>query len=444
MKELMRLNDAQLKKELAKMHPYDIAEKMKDSSSDAPMRIIRLMSLNKTVEVFLELPEDVSRNCFNLLTESQKKSFLQEFETDDLKHFITSFEEDYQMYLISLLSKSKQAKLRLLMSYDEEKIASIMSTDFVIINQNSSIKDATAYVINTSKDRDFIDDIFVVDDDNVLVGSFSLKDLISARASDSLESITDNTNNYLKIDDSINTGFKKFKNYAEKVLPVLNENRQVIGIVTADDVLNIMILEHEEDIEKMTGVGDYDESSSAFVRAYQRVPWLLLSVVLNLVIALLLSVFERTLVEVVALIMFQPMILGMAGNIGSQSIAVTILKLSHDELEGKKAEKRHIFKEIGIGLLNSIAIGIVGFLLSYGVLNFTNMGDQSPLLLALTIGLSLTGGMFVSAMAGVFIPIILEKMKVDPAIASGPIISTLNDLFALLIYFGIATLIFLL
>jgi len=194
----------------------------------------------------------------------------------------------------------------------------------------------------------------------------------------------------------------------------------------------------------MTGVGDYNESSNAFKRSFQRMPWLVISVLLNLVIAALLSVFEKTLVEVIALIMFQPMILGMAGNIGTQSIAVTILKLNQDELTGKHDEKKHIGKELSIGLLNSIAVGLGGFLISFAILSFINMGSHSPLLLALTIGVSLMGGMFISAAAGVFIPIILEKMKVDPAIASGPIISTLNDLFALLIYFGIATLIFLL
>lgn len=330
------------------------------------------------------------------------------------------------------------------MSHDEETIAAIMSTDFVTISKNSTIKEATAHIINNSKDSDFVDDVFVINKNNVLIGSVNLIDLISARATDSLDSITYSIKNYLKIDDSINQGFKKFQNYAKNVLPVLNDEMQIIGIVTADDVLNVMVLEHEEDIEKMTGVGDYDEASNAFVRAYQRLPWLLISVLLNMVIAVLLSVFEKTLIEVVALIMFQPMILGMAGNIGTQSIAVTILKLNQDELEEKKAEKKHIGKELGIGTLNSFAVGLAGLLLSYGILRFINMGTHSPLLLALTIGTSLMGGMFVSAAAGVFIPIILERLKVDPAVASGPVISTLNDLFALLIYFGIATLIFIL
>ncbi|HHT55151.1 MAG TPA: magnesium transporter, partial [Acholeplasma sp.] len=319
MKELMRLNDNQLKKQLSKMHPYDIANLIKDSSSDIQMRFIKLMSLSKMIDVFIELPNDVSRNYFNLLTENQKKQFLTGFEMDELKIFITSFDEDYQTYLIGLLSHRKQATLKTLMSYDEEAIASIMTTEFLTINNKLSIKEATSFVISNVKDNDFIDDIFVIDSNNQLVGSVSLKDLISARPSDSLESITYKTNNYLTLDDSIYQGFIKFKNYGKSVLPILNNELNIIGIITADDVLNEMILEHEEDIEKMMAVGNYDESSNAGIRAIQRLPWLLISVVLNLVIAVVLSVFERTLVEVIALILFQPMILGMAGNIGTQS-----------------------------------------------------------------------------------------------------------------------------
>lgn len=442
MKELMRLNDNQLKKQLSKMHAYDIANLIKDSSSDIQMRFIKLMSLSKTIDVFIELPNDVSRNYFSLLNENQKKQFLTGFEMDELKLFITSFDEEYQVYLISLLSQRKQVTLNTLMSYDEEAIASIMTTEFLTINNNLSIKDATSFVISNVKDNDFIDEVFVVDDNNKLIGSISLKDLISARPSNTLDNITYQTNSYLTLDDSIYQGFIKFKNYGKSVLPILNNELNIIGIITADDVLNEMIEEHEEDIEKMVAVGNYDESSNAGIRAIQRLPWLLISVVLNLMIAVVLSVFERTLVEVIALILFQPMILGMAGNIGTQSIAVTILKINQYELEHKHLLNRHIAKEIGIGFLNSIAVGIAGFVVSLFVLSILNVGNQDPLMIGVTIGISLFGGMLISAIAGVFIPVVLDKLKIDPAVASGPIISTLNDLFALLVYFGIATLIF--
>jgi magnesium transporter len=166
----------------------------------------------------------------------------------------------------------------------------------------------------------------------------------------------------------------KFKNYGKSVLPILNNELNIIGIITADDVLNEIILEHEEDIEKMMAVGNYDESSNAGIRAIQRLPWLLISVVLNLVIALIL---------------FQPMILGMAGNIVTQSIAVTILKINQDELEHKHLLNCHILKEIGIVFLNSIILGVAGFIVSLVVLSILNVGTQDSIMIGITIGISL-------------------------------------------------------
>lgn len=443
MENIMKLNDIQLKRKLAKMHHFDIANLIKDAEKETKLRVIKQLSLAKSVDVFLELPKEASKEYFYLLSENQKKQFLNEFEMDELKNFITSFDDDYQNYLMGLLGQRKKTTIKLLLSYDDESIASIMTTEFVTIEETSTIKQATSYVIKTSKDNDFVDDIFVINKQG-LVGSVSLKDLISARANDNLEDITYQINEYLTLEDSIYQGFKKFRSYGKNVMPVLNNVQQIVGIVTADDVFKEIIEDYEEDIERLTAVGDYDEDSKASKRAIQRLPWLLVSVILNLVIAVILSVFERTLIEVVALILFQPMILGMAGNIGTQSISVTILKINHDELVDKKALTKHISKEIGIGFLNSALIGIAGFIVAFLVMTLLTIGNQSPLDLATTIGTSLFGGMFISAIAGVFIPITLDKLKIDPTIASGPIISTLNDLIALLVYFGIATIMFML
>lgn len=441
MKEFILLNDSQLRKRLAKMPSYDIAKFIENSSPDMQMRIINLMTLPKTIDVFIELPKEIARHYFTLLTEAQKVQFLSGFEMDELKVFITSFDEDIQPYLIGLLSQRKQQILKRLMSYDDESIASLMTTEFMTINEDLSIKEATAYVITNVKDHDFIDDIFVVNN-QVLKGSVALKDLISARANQTLDSITYKIDEYLTVEDSIYQGFLKFKNYGKNSLPVLDSNHHILGIVTADDILNEIVEGHEEAIEKMTAVGDFDEASSPVKRTVQRIPWLLVSVVLNLVIALFLSIFEATIAEVVALILFQPMILGMAGNIGTQAIAVTILKLNQDELEHQHLIKRHVAKEIGIGFINSLLVGISGFLLSLVILSLIQVGIQDPKLVAVTIGLSLFGAMIISTAAGVFIPLFLTKFKVDPAVASGPIISTINDLFALVVYFGIATLVF--
>lgn len=441
MKDLILLNDDKLKKLLAKMHALDIANIIKQASPDLQMRIINLMSLAKTNDVFMELPKELTRNYFNMLTENQKRVFLNEFEMDELKVFINTFDEVYQEYLIKLLSQRKQKTLKLLMGFDSENIASIMTTEFVTIDINQTIKEATSHVVTTSAKSDYIDSIFVLSN-NELIGSILLKDLISARPNDKLADLVFTTNEFLTINDSVYQGFTKFKNYGLGVLPVLGDNKNIIGIVTADDILDELILGYEDDIEKMQSIGDFDEESSPLKRSKQRMPWLLVSVILNLVIALFLVVFERTIEEVIALILFQPMILGMAGNIGTQAISVTILKLNQDEMVGNYEQKKHVKKELGIGMLNSIAIGIAGMVIAYIVMNILNIGNKEPFDIALTVGLSLFGSMLLSAAFGVFIPIILTKFKVDPAAASGPIISTLNDLFALVVYFGIATLIF--
>ena len=441
MKDLILLNDDKLKKLLAKMHALDIANIIKQASPDLQMRIINLMSLAKTNDVFMELPKELTRNYFNMLTENQKRVFLNEFEMDELKVFINTFDEVYQEYLIKLLSQRKQKTLKLLMGFDSENIASIMTTEFVTIDINQTIKEATSHVVTTSAKSDYIDSIFVLSN-NELIGSILLKDLISARPNDKLADLVFTTNEFLTINDSVYQGFTKFKNYGLSVLPVLDDNKNIIGIVTADDILDELILGYEDDIEKMQSIGDFDEESSPLKRSKQRMPWLLVSVILNLVIALFLVVFERTIEEVIALILFQPMILGMAGNIGTQAISVTILKLNQDEMVGNYEQKKHVKKELGIGMLNSIALGIAGMVIAYIVMNILNIGNKEPFDIALTVGLSLFGSMLLSAAFGVFIPIILTKFKVDPAAASGPIISTLNDLFALVVYFGIATLIF--
>ena len=362
---------------------------------------------------------------------------------DELKTFVTSFDKVMQQYILSLLSDSKRHTLERLMSYDEETVASIMTTEFKTIKDSMSIKEATSHVITTSAENDFIDELFVVSANNEFIGTVSLKDLISARESTPLESITYKTKVILDIDDSLDKGFRTFREYGKNVLPVV-DNNHLVGIITADDIFNEMIDDNEENIERLVAVGDYDDESHPVVRAKQRLPWLLLSVLLNLVIAFVLDIFEATLDQVIALILFQPMILGMAGNIGTQSIAVTILKLNNNDLEKKKDLQTHILKELGIGLVNSIIIGILGFVIAFAVLSLISVGSQSAISLAFVIGSSLFGGMFISAIAGLFIPLILTRLKIDPAVASGPIISTVNDFFALVIYFGIATIMFIL
>ncbi len=444
MDKYILLNDVQLKKQISKKHPVDIAKLIEGATVDVQMRVISILPIGKVIEVFKQLPSSFGKYYFNFLKEKEKKQFLNAFEMNELKNFVYSFDPTFQTYIYTLLGPEKLEKLKQLLSYDETLVASLMTSEFIVIKNTNSIQEATAKVLKNAKDNVYIDDIFVVDEKAKFYGTVSLKDLIIARKGDSLEDIITKTKETLSLTDSLNKGYQHFRDYDKNVMAIIDENNFLVGVVMGDDIFKQIAQVHEENIEKLVAVGDYDEASSAGKRAMQRLPWLLASVVLNLVIAATLTVFQATIEQVLALVLFQPMILGMAGNIGTQSIAVTILKLNESLLEDKKETKRHVLKEVGIGFINSILVGIAGFLISYGVLSLIKIGSHNPIDVSFVIGTSLSGGMFISACFGVFIPVFLEKRKIDPAAASGPIISTINDFFALATYFGIATLMFIL
>lgn len=424
---------------LAKGHPLDIARMVENADATRQFEMLSQLPVDRLNDVFIELTDELALSYIHSLSVDRKKELLDALEMDEIRNLLDDVDVEEVQEILSLLNTPKRQKMIRMLAYDEDVAASIMNTDFIVIDEKTSIADATNYLVKNVKDSDFIDEIFVVDSYQNYVGSIELKDLISARKGDDIDEIIERNQTVIYEHDSIHTAIKKLRDYDDTVMPVLDEQQHLIGMITADDILDTMIEEYEEDVERMVAVGDYEEDSSAFVRTKQRIPWLLASIVLNLVIAAFLSFFQDTIEQITALILFQPMILGMAGNIGTQAISVTILGLNQQKLSGEDDVKLHIRDEIMIGLLNSLLIGFFGFLIAFGFLSFVTMGDQSPAQLAFVVGSSLAGGMFVSAICGVFIPIFLDKMNVDPAIASGPVISTINDLFALLIYFAIAT-----
>lgn len=429
----------QIVKQLNLMHAVDIANELYELNEEERIELIHILPIDMVDNVFLELEEDEIVDFFSHLDDVRRRRLLTDLSAHDLKALFELLEKEERIRLLAFLTTDKKVLLEKLMLYDETKAASMMRDNYIVLKKDYNISNAMKEVINEVKDTDLIDTIFIVDNDE-LYGLIYLKDLIIARKNDSLESIINTDIKVINDEASLSDAINKISNYDIKVLPVVNSNNHLVGIITADDVLEEIALDHESHVDKFVAMGDFDEDSSPFVRAYQRLPWLLVSIVLNLVIAMFLSIFSGTIEMISALILFQPLILGMAGNIGTQAIAVTILKIHKNETTNYS---KHIKNEILIGVVNAIIVGVFGFLLSWGFLTFSSFetGTVSLILLSFVIGLSLAFSMFLSAMFGVFIPIILTKLKVDPAAASGPVISTINDLVALLIYFGLATLI---
>lgn len=435
--------DDQLKKVLRPIFAYDLAVMYPNLEIEEQTRLIHLMGLEKLSDMFVELDIEEQYKLFNILEAPRKKSLLKSLESDDLKEFVEDLEPEKRPDIIQFLPRIKAKSLELLLTYDEDLAASIMTTDLISLDHELSIKEATLKVVTTSKENDYIDTLFITDDDKRVIGSIDLKQLIMARPGQSLSSIMREDFHFVYEDQTIEEAIETVMDYDKNAIPVLDHEDRLLGIVTADDIFDEIIEDAEEDYQKMALLSDYEVDSSAFERSKQRLPWLLIAVVLNLLIASFLSIFEATLAEVTALVLFQPLILGMAGNIGTQSLAVTILGLHLDAFNREIMPKRHILKETWIGLLNSIIIALSSALFAYGFLSIIPTGRQSAESISWIVLIAVFSSMFISALMGVFVPILLDRAKQDPSAASGPIMTTINDVVALVIYFGVATLVFL-
>ena len=435
-------SDEFLKKTLLHVHAYDMARVFERENEDHQQRLINLCTLDMIADLFVELAFEEQDMLFNMLSDNKQKKLLNALESDDLKAFIEEQSEEVQSDILNLLPKYKAKMIRLLLTYEEDEAASIMTTDFMALNVNMSIKEATNMIVSKAKETDYVDTIYITDDAQVLQGSLDIKDLIIARPSQSLHEIMDENVSFVYADDTIEEAIQRVRDYDEQSLPVLGRDDKLLGIITADDIFDEMIEDYEDDFERIAQITDYEASASAFERSRKRLPWLIIGVILNLLTITILLKFGATLEQVTALILFQPMILGQAGNIGTQALAVTILGIHQHALDERHDAWQHFIKEFAIGLINSVMVAIVAFIYVTVYLNVFRIGSEAPMKIALAVFVALMSVMTISSVMGTIVPITLSKIKIDPASASGPFMTTINDIISLVIYFSIATLLF--
>ncbi len=441
-----KLSNAQLKKELNKMQAYDIADIFYDLEEKDQFRILDLLESKKSSEVFSRLSEYEQVEIFEKLNEPRKRQILNNLEVDELKEFIGFYEKDEQEDIIKYIDSEKANIIRDLLIYSNDLAPSIMTTEFLTINVNSTVKQATSSVFKNSKEDVFIDNIYVVDNDEKLVGVIFLKDLIVARANDSILDLMITDCHFAYNDSTIKEAIQIVRNYDLTSLAVINHQEELLGIITADDVLEQLINDYDELYHKFAFLPEHEDAYTGLQRSAKRLPWLIIATILNLLIAilfLLVPAFELTLSQVFALVLFQPLVLDMAGNIGTQNLAVTILGIHKNELSNKEDRKSFFIKELLIVLFNCFIVAIFGFLVvslfSLITAQTTNSGDLiAPYKLGLTVGTSLFVGMFISGLLGTIIPIFFASRNMDSDNASGPILTTAADIVAILTYYLIA------
>ncbi len=324
---------------------------------------------------------------------------------------------------------------------DEEIIADVISQNYIAVKRGSSVRAAMRELVKSAGENDNISIIYVLDEDGKLYGTIELKALILAREGDDLEKIIDKDFQYVYAHEEISLSLDKLTQCEDSCMPVLDENGRLVGIIPAQDISKLIDTEMGEDYAMLGGLTGEEDLMEPTVKSIgKRLPWLMALLGLGLLVSSVVGLFEKTVAALPIIICFQSLVLDMAGNVGTQSLAVTIRSISERQLT--KREKAHlIFKESKIGILNGLCLGAISLAVVFFYL--TVLKDQTAILalrLSGATSIALAASMLLSALAGTVIPLLLAKLKVDPAVASGPLITTINDLVAVVVYYTLAIL----
>lgn len=310
----------------------------------------------------------------------------------------------------------------------------IFSDNFITVRPDNDVKEAMNIVILDSKDETMIDNIYVVDKKNKLLGVVALKDLIIARSPTMMSQIMRKEIHSLKEDSSIDEAIDMIQKYDLEMIPILDYFGHLRGIFTAEDALDFLKETSLETYRNLASTKETKENPKAIDKVKSRLPWLLILLFLALFTSSILSSFEVTISSVIVLTYFQTMILDTSGNISTQALASTVINIS---MNPNLNYKKQLFKEVSIGLINSIITATLGFIVAYLFLSILSH-DQSYQI-SMTVGLTLLLSLLIGTLTGSIIPIIFKKLNIDPSVASGPFMTTINDVFSLLIYLSLAT-----
>ena len=364
---------------------------------------------------------------------------LSQLEITDAVEYLRSLQKSERNMLIDLMDDTAKREIALLSSFDEDEIGSKMTTNFISIRADISIRQAMKELIAQAAENDNISTIYVVDEIQTLVGAIDLKDLIIARENMSLEDIIVTSYPYVYANEQIEDCIERIKDYSEDSIPVLDSDNKLKGVLTAQDITELVDDEMGDDYAKLAGLTAEEDLQEPLTKSIRkRLPWLVILLGLGLFVSSVVGLFEHVVSHLALIVCFQSLVLDMAGNVGTQSLAVTIRVLMDEQIHGK--EKLFLIgKEARIGLTNGMILGTLSFIF-IGLYLFLFKGQ--PMITAFSIslctGVALLVSMLLSSVAGTVIPIIFKKLKVDPAVASGPLITTINDLVAVISYYGLA------
>ena len=417
-------------------HPSDIADALEQTDESIRKIFFKEVDADIMSEI-LAYMEDVNI-YLKELDIKQAADIISEMDSDDAVDILEEIDDETEDKIIDLMDSQSSEDVLLIQSYNDDEIGSKMTTNYIEIKKNMTVKEAMTSLIDQAKDNDNVSTIYVSDLDNKFYGAIDLKDLIIARENTPLESIITNSYPTVKDHQIISEVYQDLQDYSEDSFPVLNQNDEIIGIITANDLIEVVDEEMAEDYAKLAGLSsEEDVDETVFSSVKKRLPWLILLLVLGLVVSSVVGIFEKVIDLVAVSVCFQSLILDMAGNVGTQSLAVTIRVLNNEDLTVKDKLKL-VKKEVKVGFFNGLLMaGFACVFITLYIFIIKNYPINFSIILALCIGLSLIVTMIISSLVGTLIPLTLNSMNIDPAVASGPLITTVNDLVSAICYYSI-------
>ncbi len=426
-----------IREKLLDYHDNDIAAALAELKKEERNKLYTILDSDTLANV-LEYADDLYE-YLEELSVRKRIDILSRIEVATAVEYLSALAKKERNILIELMPEDSKKEISLLASFDEDEIGSKMTTNYIAIPEGLGVRQAMHELINQAAENDNVSTIYVIDEDETLLGAIDLKDLIRAREGSPLEDIIMTSYPYVYATDLIDECIERIKEYGEDSIPVLDSENKLKGVLTAQDLAQLIEDEIGEDYAMLAGLTSEEDLKEPVIKSIgKRLPWLVVLFGLGLFVSSVVGLFEEVVSSLTLVVSFQSLILGMAGNVGTQSLAVTIRMLMDENLTGKQ-KFRLITKEARVGLCNGLILGTLSFIL-IGAYLFLLKGETGTLAFSVSLctGIALLVAMFLSSIFGTAVPILFKKLKIDPAVASGPFITTINDLVAVITYYGLA------
>jgi magnesium transporter len=427
-------NDQQLEVLLNDLHHADIAEILDELDFDEATYIFKVLDSEKTAEILLELEDDLREKILSRLSPKEIAEELDELETNDAADIIAELSQSKKQEVISELQDVEHAKdIVDLLRYDEDTAGGIMHKELVKVNENWNVFTCIKQMRIQAENISRVHSIYVVDDEDRLLGRLSLKDLLTTSSKTPISEVYIKKLNWVNVDTEDVEVARIMQKYDLEAIPVTDEMGRLVGRITIDDIVDVIKDEATEDYQLAAGISqDVEADDSILELTKARLPWLVLALLGGFVSVKVLGLFGGAMNHHGNLFFFTPLIAAMAGNVGVQSSAIIVQGLANDTLSGSLFNR--LIKEVSLSLLNGIILAAILFLGSHFLLNV-------EFIIGFIVTIALISVIIIASLIGTFVPLLLDKFGIDPALATGPFITTSNDICGILIYFSIARLI---